>query len=267
MEQLILLERTDSIVTIRLNRPDRLNAFVGTMRTQLLAAVESVSADLSARVLIITGAGRAFCAGGDIEQMADLKRRHADFCEIGKLMDVGRRVVMALRQLDRPVIAALNGPATGAGLNLALACDLRIASEAASFGATFSRIGLMGDWGGTYFLPRLVGTSAALRMFWTGDVLKADEALRLGLVDQVVPADDHMTTVEELARRLAAAPPTAVEWAKRAVYQSHAASLRDMLMLEIEAQQDCWESEDSREGIMAFVEKRLPRFSRGREGA
>lgn len=262
MEQQVLLDRSGGIATITLNRPDRLNAFAGTMRTQLLSAVESVAADLSARVLIITGAGRAFCAGGDIDYMADLKQRNADFCEIGKLMDVGRRVVLALRSFDRPVIAAVNGPATGAGLNLALACDLRIASEAASLGATFSRIGLMGDWGGTYFLPRLVGTSAALRMFWTGDVLKADEALRLGLVDQVVPADDHRATVNDLARRLADAPPTAVEWAKRAVYRSNGASLRDMLMMEMEAQQDCWESEDSREGIRAFVEKRKPEFTK-----
>lgn len=263
MEQLVRLERTDSIATIVLNRPDKLNAFSGTMRTQLLAAVESVAADLSVRVLVITGAGRAFCAGGDIEYMAELKRKNAEFCEISKLMDMGRRVVTALRHIDRPVIAAVNGPAAGAGLNLALACDLRIASEAATFGATFSRIGLMVDWGGSYFLPRLVGTAAALRMLWTGDVLKAEEALRLGLIDQVVPADDHLTVVAELARRLAAAPPTAVEWAKRAVYRSHSASLRDMLMLEIEAQQDCWESEDSREGIQAFVEKRTPKFNRG----
>lgn len=264
MESLVLKERDGGVAIITLNRPDKLNAFAGDMRQQLLSAVESVAADLSVRVLVITGAGRGFCAGGDVEYMAELKRRGAGFDELRKLMDTGRRVVTALRNFERPVIAAVNGVATGAGLNLALACDLRIASEAAAFGATFSRIGLSADWGGSYFLPRLVGASAALKMLWTGEVLKADEALRLGLVDQVVPADDHRATVMELAQKLAAAPAVSVEMAKRAVCRCCNSNLPEMLQFEMEAQQACWESADSTEGIMAFVEKRKALFNQGR---
>ena len=263
MEPLVLKERDGVVAVITLNRPEKLNAFAGDMRQQLLAAVESVAADLTVRVLVITGAGRGFCAGGDVEYMAELKRQGAGFEEVHKLMDVGRRVVTALWNFERPVLAAVNGPATGAGLNLALACDLRIASEAATFGATFSRIGLSADWGGTYFLPRLIGASGALRMLWTGEVIKADEALRLGLVDQVVPANDHRATVMELAQKLAAAPAVSVEMAKRAICRCCNSNLLEMLQFEMEAQQACWESADSAEGIAAFVEKRKALFNQG----
>jgi 2-(1,2-epoxy-1,2-dihydrophenyl)acetyl-CoA isomerase len=268
MSDLIRLEHSAGVATITLNRPDRLNAFAGTMREELLGAVESVSADLRTRVLVITGAGRAFCAGGDLEFMAELKARNAPFREMAHNMDLGRRIVTALRALERPVIAAVNGVATGAGLSLALACDLRIASEAASFGATFSRVGLHPDWGGSYFLPRLVGTSRALRMAWTGEMVSAAEGLAIGLVDQVTPADDHMTTVTELAGRLADAPPVSIEWIKRVIYQSEHSDLSTTIGLEMEAQEECWESRDSAEGILAFREKRRPRFTEpGRSGS
>lgn len=265
VSDLIRLERSGGVSTITLNRPDRLNAFAGTMREELLGAVESVAGDLRTRVVVITGAGRGFCAGGDLEFMAELKARNAPFREMAHNMDLGRRIVTALRSLERPVIAAVNGVATGAGLSLALACDLRIASEAASFGATFSRVGLHPDWGGSYFLPRLVGTSRALRMAWTGEMIPAAEALALGLVDQVTTADDHMTTVAEVAGRLAEGPSVSIEWIKRVIYQGERLDLRTMIALEMEAQEACWESPDSAEGIAAFREKREPRFSfRGR---
>lgn len=260
MSSPILLDIRDQVATITLNRPEKMNALAGTMRGDLLQAIESVAADLEVRVLVITGAGKAFCAGGDIDYMAELKRQDAPFQKIGALMDCGRRVVTALQNLGRPVIAAVNGPAAGAGLNLALACDLRIASDAASFGATFSRIGLHPDWGGTWFLPRLVGPSRALKMIWTGEIVGAAEAHRIGLVDEVVPAAELGAAVAALAGRLAQAPPVAVEYAKRAIAMSDRAGLLEMIGFEMEAQEACWESRDSAEGINAFIEKRTPRF-------
>jgi enoyl-CoA hydratase/carnithine racemase len=261
----IRIDRDDGVATITLDRPDKMNALAGTMREDLLNAVESIAADLRTRVVILTGRGRAFCAGGDIEIMAGLKEQSASFRAMAQNMELGRRIVTALRSLERPVIAAVNGAATGAGLSLCLACDLRIASEAASFGATFSRIGLHPDWGGTYYLPRLVGIPAALRLIWTGEVISAAEAHRIGLVDQVLPADDHWKSVMELARNLAQAPPVSVEWAKRVVYQSHQADLNTIFSMEMEAQEACWESPDSAEGIKAFQERRRPQFT-GRTG-
>jgi 2-(1,2-epoxy-1,2-dihydrophenyl)acetyl-CoA isomerase len=261
MSDTIRLKTSGGVSVITLNRPDKMNAFAGTMREELLSAVESVSADLRTRVLVVTGAGRAFCAGGDLEFMAALKSRNAPFREMRHNMDLGRRIVTALRALERPVIAAVNGVATGAGLSLALACDLRIASEAASLGATFSRVGLHPDWGASWFLPRLVGTSRALRMAWTGAMISPAEALAIGLVDQVTPAADHMTTVMEMAGKLAESSPVSLEWIKRSIYQGAECDLTTMFAHEMEAQEACWQSPESTEGITAFREKRRPRFT------
>ncbi len=261
MSDSILLDRTDGVATVTLNRPDKLNALAGTMRDDLLAAVKTVAADASSRVLVITGAGRGFCAGGDIAVMAEMKKANAPFDGIGRLMESGRAVVEALRDLDRPVIAAVNGPAAGAGLNLALACDLRIASEAASFGATFVKIGLHPDWGGSWLLPRLVGTSQALKMIWTGRTVPASEALRIGLCDEVHPPETFLDAVRELAAGLAKAPPAAVAAAKKTVHAAGGADLNQLFQMEMFAQRACWDSPDSAEGINAFLEKRPARFT------
>ncbi len=175
-------------------------------------------------------------------------------------MESGRRVVELLRELPLPTVAAINGVAAGAGLSLALACDLRVASTEARLGATFSRVGLHPDWGGSFFLPRLVGTGMACEMIFTGRMLSAEEALRVGLVNRVVEADEFPARVLELARELAAAPPQAVRFAKEAIYDAVGASLDQMLDYEEEAQAVCFESEDSLEGLTAFAEKRPPRF-------
>jgi enoyl-CoA hydratase/carnithine racemase len=263
VEHHIRFELRDGIATITLDRAEKMNAFAGSMREDLLRAIEAAVVDPAARVLVITGAGRAFCAGGDIDNMARLKSEGAPFDEIEALMGAGAAVVRALQAFDRPTLAAVNGPAAGAGLGLALACDLRLAADTATFGATFSRIGLHPDWGCSWSLPRLVGPSRALRMIWTGEVIDAAHAARIGLVDQLVPTGDFQNSVAALAKRLAAAPPVAVARAKQAIERSARATLEEMLAFEVEAQRAAWESSDSGEGIAAFVEKRPPRFGRG----
>src|SRR5262245_44423304 len=260
MYEHIELTESDGILTITLNRPDRLNAFVGHMRRDLAEALEHAGSDRSVRVVILTGAGRAFCAGGDIAFMAELmQRRNAE--EFSRILGAGRRVILAIRQMTKPVIASINGPASGAGCNLALACDLRVASTAATFSQSFAKVGLHPDWGGTYFLPRLVTPNKACEMFFLGDSIDAAEAKRLGIVNQVVAPEDLESVTFELAQRLRAAPPIALAAAKHAVYMSQAAELEEMLRYETEAQLRCFESDDGHEGVHAFLEKREPRFT------
>lgn len=257
--EFVLVERDGAVGTITLNRPDKLNALVGRMRQEVAAAVEDLARDASTRVLVITGAGRAFCAGADIGYMKELLER-GDTENFTALVEAGRAVVTAIRETSKPVIASVNGPAAGGGANLALACDLRIASERASIGQTFSRIGLHPDWGGTYFLPRLVGVSKALELIFSGEMVEAQEAHRLGLFNRVVPHERLAAETRALALGLAAKPPLAVALAKRAVYQSGDRSLSEMLDLELEHQLRCFGSRDAREGFQAFLEKRQPSF-------
>jgi 2-(1,2-epoxy-1,2-dihydrophenyl)acetyl-CoA isomerase len=257
----ILLDVSDGAATITLNRPEKLNAFAGDMRERLRAALEAVAARPGVRALVLTGAGRAFCAGGDVHAMAALASRGAGFEEVLPLLEAGRRVIERLAALPIPTLAAVNGPAAGAGMNLALACDLRIASDQASFGATFVRIGLHPDWGGSYFLPRLVGEAKAKELCWLGDVVDAAEAHRIGLVERLVPHERLMDEARSLARRLAAAPATSVRRLKRTLSASRARTLAECLEAEIEAQRVCWASPDVREGLAAFAAKRAPEFA------
>ena len=202
----IAVSEHSGIVTITLNRPDKLNAFIGHMRRDLAEALEHAGSDRSIRVVIITGAGRAFCAGGDVRFMADLMQRH-DSEEFARILGAGRRVILAIRQMNKPVIAAVNGAASGAGSNLALACDLRIAATTATFSQSFLKVGLHPDWGGTFFLPRLVTPNKACELFFLGEAIDADEALRLGIVNQVVAPEELESATIQLAERLRAAPP------------------------------------------------------------
>ena len=250
----------DGILTITLNRPDKLNALIGHMRRDLAEALEEAGSDRTVRVVVITGAGRAFCAGGDVGYMAELIERR-DTEEFSRLLGSARRVVTVIRHMTKPVIASVNGPASGAGCNLALACDLRVASTEASFSQSFVKIGLHPDWGGTYFLPHLVTPNRACEMFFLGDVIDAQEAMRLGIVNRVVSPDELAGATRELAERLRDAPPISIAAAKQAVYASQSAQLEEMLRYETEAQMRCFESEDGREGIRAFLEKRPPRFT------
>ena len=248
------------ITTITLNRPEKLNALAGHMRRDLAEALEAAGAERSAHVVVITGAGRAFCAGGDVAAMSELiERQDAD--EFSRLLGSARRVVTAIRQMTKPVIASVNGPAFGAGCNLALACDLRIAATTATFSQSFAKVGLHPDWGGTYFLPRLVTPNKACEMFFLGEAMDAAEALRLGVVNKVVEPEDLEAETRKLAERLRDAPAIALAAAKQAVYMSQAAELEEMLRFETEAQMRCFESHDGAEGCRAFLEKREPKFT------
>lgn len=260
MYEHIQVAEADCITTITLNRPDKLNAFVGHMRRDLAEALEHAGSDRGTRVVIITGAGRAFCAGGDIAFMAELMQRR-DAEEFSRILGAGRRVILAIRQMTKPVIAAINGPASGAGFNLALACDIRIASDTATFSQSFAKVGLHPDWGGTYFLPRLVTPNKACEMFFLGESIDASEAARFGIVNQVVAPQELESATMQLAQRLRAAPPIALAAAKHAVYMSQAADLDEMLRYETEAQLRCFDSDDGHEGVHAFLEKREPKFT------
>ncbi len=260
MYEHIQVAEADCITTITLNRPDKLNAFVGHMRRDLAEALEHAGSDRGTRVVIITGAGRAFCAGGDIAFMAELMQRR-DAEEFSRILGAGRRVILAIRQMTKPVIAAINGPASGAGFNLALACDIRIAANTATFSQSFAKVGLHPDWGGTYFLPRLVTPNKACEMFFLGESIDAAEAARLGIVNQVVAPEELETATMQLAQRLRAAPPIALAAAKHAVYVSQAEDLDEMLRYETEAQLRCFDSDDGHEGVHAFLEKREPKFT------
>ena len=263
MPQTIRLDIAAGVARITLDRPDRLNAFAADMREQLIAALDRVAAAPGVNVLVITGAGRAFCSGGDVGHMVELKDGGAAFAGLEPLLELGRGIVTRIDALPFPTLAAVNGVAAGAGLNLALACDLRVASDQASFGETFVRIGLHPDWGGTHALPRLVGLPKALELCWTGDMIDAAEALRIGLVNRVVPHDDLAADVEAFAAKLAAAPRTSVRLAKRSLRAAGERSLAECIDAEAEAQRECWESADSAEGLRAFVEKRAAKFGAG----
>ncbi len=255
----ILVSREDGIGTVTINRPEKLNAFAGRMRQDVAGAARELANDSSVRVLVITGAGRAFCAGADIDYMKELLER-GDTENFTQLVEAGRAVVTTLRETPKPVIASVNGPAAGGGANLALACDIRIASDKAYIGQTFSRIGLHPDWGATYFLPRLVGPSRAFELFASGEMVGPEDALRLGLFNRVVPQERLAAETKALALALAAKPPLALALAKKAVYASDSHSLSQMLDMELEHQLQCFASRDAREGFTAFLEKRRPSF-------
>ena len=255
----ILSQTRDAVTTITLNRPDKLNAFSGTMREDLLGALRAAGQDAQCRVAVITGAGRAFCSGGDVDFMASLQKS-GDTASFRRLLDAGRDIVLQIASMPKPVIASINGVAAGAGCNLALACDYRIASDQAKLGETFVRIGLVPDWGGTWLLPRVVGRSRALEMMMTGRIVEADEALRIGLVDRVVKAGALNDETSALARTIASGPPVAIASIKKALSASERNDLAAQLDLEAENQLRAFRSKDAAEGMDAFFAKRQPLF-------
>lgn len=255
----ILLEIEGPVATITLNRPDKLNALAGTMRQDLVAALRDAGSNEAVRAVIITGAGRAFCAGGDVEFMSGLQAR-GEAEEFGRLLDAGREVVVTIRNLDKPVLASINGVAAGAGCNLALACDYRIGSDKAVLGQTFVKIGLHPDWGGTFFLPRLASPSRAMEMMMTGRMVEAAEAFSIGLLDRIVPAELLEEKTRELAETIAQGPPHVIAAIKRALYASAGNTLEAQVSLESANQKEAFLSEDAAEGMRAFFEKRKPVF-------
>ncbi|HXE58199.1 MAG TPA: enoyl-CoA hydratase-related protein [Gemmatimonadales bacterium] len=256
----VLLDVRDGVGTLTLNRPDRLNAFDGEMRREMVAAARELVDAPGVRAIVVTGAGRAFCAGADVRYLESALLDGDEAAALG-LVESGGELVRLLRETPKPVLASLNGPAAGGGANLALACDLRLASEQASLGQVFHRIGLHPDLGGTYFLPRLLGASAALELIWFAEMVPAPRCLELGLVNRVVPHDRLAEETAAWARRLADLPPIAAGLAKAAVYRGERTDLAQALELEARHQRQCFRSEDAREGLAAFAAKRPPRFT------
>ena len=252
---------TENVATITLNRPERLNALSPQLRLDLKNALEVADTSNEVRAIIITGAGRGFCSGGDVKAMNEANESGTAGPLNDKIAPVRDQVVLAMRNSDKPIIAAVNGPAAGAGMNIALACDIRVASDTARFGQTFSRRGLHPDWGGTYFLPRIVGMAKACELIWSGKMIDAEEALHLGIVSEVTEPGVLLETAQALALSFAAGPPIAIRLAKRAMYRAMDSSLREALEFETYAQNICRDTEDAKEGIRAFVEKRDPDFT------
>ncbi len=248
------------VATVTLNRPDKLNALTVEMVGELAETLTTLGRAEAVRAIVITGAGRAFCSGADVGLLRSLIER-GDEATGRKLVDSLRAVAHAIREAPQPVLAAVNGVAAGGGANLALACDLRLAADDAQIGQVFMKIGLHPDFGGTYWLPRLVGASRALELFLGAELIGAEEAGRLGLFNRVVPAGRLAQEATAWAQRIAAAPPLAVRLAKQAVYRSERATLDEMLDYELEAQMACFRSADGKEGLAAFFEKRSPHFT------
>jgi enoyl-CoA hydratase/carnithine racemase len=256
----ILVQVDGAIGTITLNRPQKLNAFTVEMVRELSDALAMLARAEAVRVIVLNGAGRAFCAGADVHLLQDLISQQ-DEARGRALVDGMRLVAHAIREAPQPVLGSVHGVAAGGGANLVLACDLRIAADTAQIGQVFMKVGLHPDWGGAYFLPRLVGASKALELFIGAALIGAAEAERLGLVNRVVPEADLADATRAWARQIAAAPPLAVRRAKRAVYLSERATLDEMLDYELDAQLECFRSADGKEGIAAFFEKRSPHFT------
>ena len=256
----LLVSVKDGIKRITFNAPERRNAVDQEMMERLRDILEETVTDNS-RVVILTGAGDAFCAGADVKGM---RRRDGEPFDVTEhLRRVTNPTILALRTMPKPVIARVHGPAVGIGCNYALAADIRIASTAAQFGQVFSRIGLIPDGGGTYFLPRLVGYAKAFELMVTGDVITAEQAFAMGLVNRVVPFEELDAEVDRWAARLNSAPAVAFAGIKKALAYGETHTLAEALDCEAVTQAACFQSEDFREGVAAFVEKRKAVF-RGR---
>ncbi|MBI4495493.1 MAG: enoyl-CoA hydratase [Deltaproteobacteria bacterium] len=251
-------QKEQGVATITLNRPRALNALNAQMIGELLKTLERVAWDGEVKVLVLTGAGRAFCFGADpagFESQAEgAGESNLD------LLSQAQRIIRLLATMPKPVIAALNGFATGLGLDLALACDLRIAAERAKLGEAFVTMGLVPDGGGTFFLPRLVGLGRAAEMIFTGEPLTAAEAERLGLINRVVPMEKLEEATREMADKLARGPSLAIALAKRLLRENLWEDLDSALRNEAEQQRACLDSSDHREAVRAFREKRRPVF-------
>ncbi|GIX49516.1 MAG: enoyl-CoA hydratase [Candidatus Tectimicrobiota bacterium] len=260
-DALVLYDKRDSIATLTLNRPETLNAMNEAMMAAFERHLMAIEADPEVRAVVITGAGRAFSSGGDQKRArSEGEEKFFDGDLGGSLLERLNRCVVRLQRLPKPVIASVGGAAVGAGCNLALAADLRIAADTARFGEVFARVGLIPDGGGTYFLPRLVGVGKAMELILLAEIIDAQEALRIGLVNWVVPADRLPAETAQLATRLAQGPTLAYGLAKAALYQGLNLPLESALDLEVRYQALAARSQDRAEGVAAFREKRPPRF-------
>jgi 2-(1,2-epoxy-1,2-dihydrophenyl)acetyl-CoA isomerase len=264
MAQDLLEVVKDGVALLTLNRPDRLNALSPAMLDALLEALPRLAADADVGAVVLTGSGRGFCAGGDVKAMAE-GREFGGVTLEDKAQALRARMETSrwLHEMPKPTIAMVRGAAAGAGLSLALACDLRVAAEGARFATAFARVGYSGDFGGSYFLSQLVGTAKARELYFTADIVDAAQALALGLVNRVVPDARLEEETLALARRLASGPRIAYRYMKRNFNAAETAGLAQMLDLEAWHHTRCGMTEDHREAARAFVEKREPVF-RGR---
>ena len=258
MTDTVLERRDGAVVTLTLNRPDRLNAMVPEMSDELREALPRIAEDGSIGAVVLTGAGRGFCAGGDVQAMAG--KTEIALAERTRMLRRNAEISRLLSEMPQVTICAVNGVAAGAGLSLALACDLRIGAESARFTTAFVKMGLCTDLGGAYFLRRLVGTAKAKELFLLGDMLPAAEALRLGLVSRVVPDAELPAEAAAMAKRLAEGPRVAHGYLKRVLHAAETDTLAEWLDLEAWAQAICAATADHKEATRAFAEKRAPRF-------
>lgn len=257
--QNILFQIEDGVATLTLNRPDKLNSFTRAMHLEVRQALAQVQTDASVRVLLLTGAGRGFCAGQDLSDRA--VEPGQDGVDLGESVEQWYGpLVLTLRALPMPVICAVNGVAAGAGANLALACDIVLAAKSASFVEVFCKLGLIPDTGGTWHLPRLVGHARAMGMALLGDKIDADTAESWGLIWKSIPDAGLMDTATSMAAHFAAAPTKGLAFTKRALHASYANTLPQQLQLEADMMRELGRSDDYREGVAAFLAKRTPHF-------
>jgi enoyl-CoA hydratase/carnithine racemase len=254
----LLYEVKDKIATITLNRPDKLNAFTGPMLDAWVTGLAEAQADPSVNVVVVTGAGRAFCSGGDVGRMGEGTPSALD--QKNTLYEGVHRVPRQLEAMDKPVIAMVNGLAVGAGMGMCLMCDVRIASTEARFSTGYVRVGLVPGDGDTFFLPRLVGPARALELLWTADFIEAPRALELGIVNRVVPPGELTEATYAFARQIADGPQIPIRMIKRLVYQSLRLDLRTHLDLVSSHMSIVRQTADHQEGVAAFKDKRAPKF-------
>jgi 2-(1,2-epoxy-1,2-dihydrophenyl)acetyl-CoA isomerase len=259
--QHLLFEVDGAIATITLNRPERLNALSYALKDELLQALDAVGHDDAVRVVLLTGAGRGFCAGADLQ---DVLRRSLGMDPVTREREAVRgfnELVRVMRQMEKPIIAAVNGVAVGGGCCLAMAADIRLAGPNAQFGMVFVRLGLSSaDMGGTFLLPRLVGLAHASELLLTGEIIGAERAERIGLVNRLLTQDELIPTARQYAERLAAGPPIALAATKRALNQSLGVDFAQHLDYEAYVQSTCMLTDDHREGVEAFLSKRQAQF-------
>ena len=261
MSQDLLQQVKDGVAVLTMNRPDRLNAMSGAMLDAMIEALPRLAADTNVGVVVLTGAGRGFCSGGDVKAMAEGTEAEGDTLEsrahaLRSRMEVSRW----LHEMPKPTIAMVRGAAAGAGLSLALACDLRVASDNAKFATAFARVGYSGDFGGSYYLTQLVGTAKARELYYTADIVDAQQALTLGIVNRVVSDAKLEDETMALAARIAAGPRVALGYMKRNMNAAESGNLKELLDLEAWHHTRTGLTEDHREAARAFVDKRTPVF-------
>jgi 2-(1,2-epoxy-1,2-dihydrophenyl)acetyl-CoA isomerase len=260
-DNILLVEQKEAVRVITLNRPDKLNSFNDELTFKLQDALKEAEKDEKTRAIILTGAGRGFCAGQDLQSRAI----NVEGGQRPPLGDSIRRrynpIIVRIRRMEKPIICAVNGVAAGAGASVTFACDFRIVAQGASFIQSFTKIGLIPDSGSTFFLPRLIGFTRALELMYSADKLEAEEALRLGLINKVVQADKLMDEAMDLAKKLSQGPTKAFGLTKRAVNRAVFPDLEELLDYEASLQEIAGRSDDFQEGVKAFVEKRQPVYS------